>query len=75
MFWGSFIFEFIGALVRFLFQYVSNIFTKNRIKSFREVWNGPDKKDPINFVSYGFSNILIGFCVLMAFVWLTFKIF
>lgn len=75
MFWGSIIFEFIGVFIRFLFQCINYIFTKKPMKSWGELWNGPDSEDPINLVSYGFSNILIGFCVLMMFVWLTFNVF
>ncbi len=75
MFWGSFVFEFIGASVRFGLQYIMHLFFDRKLKTFREIWNGPDQDDPINSTSYGFSNILIGFCTLMIFVLLTFYVF
>ena len=75
MFWGSFVFEFIGVLIRFLLQYLMHVFFRQELKSFKELWNGPDQEDPINLVSYGFSNILIGFCALMVFVMLTIYVF
>ena len=75
MFWGSIVFEFIGVLVRFLIQYLVYPFTKKELKSFVVLWNGPDKEDPVNFISYGFSNVLIGFSALMIFVALTIYVF
>lgn len=75
MFWGSVVFEFIGVLVRFLVQCLIYPFTKKGLKTFTELWNGPDKEDPVNFISYGFSNILIGFSALMVFVALTIYVF
>ena len=75
MFWGSLVFEFIGVSVRYLLQLLIHIFSKQELKSFKELWDGPDQEDPINMVSYGFSNILIGFSVLMIFVMLTVYVF
>ena len=75
MFWGSIVFEFIGVTIRYFLQFLICLFTKKRTRSFRELWNGPDNRDPINSISYGFSNVLIGFFTLMFFVALTIYVF
>ncbi len=75
MLWGSLVFEFIGVLVRFAFQYLLYPLNRNKIKTFDEMWKGPDKEDPINFISYGFSNILIGFSAIIIFVVITIYVF
>jgi len=75
MFYGSYVFEFIGVLVRYLFQLIQWLFTKKKLKSFRELWDGPETDDPTNSISYGLTNIIIGFTVLMMFVILTLYVF
>ena len=75
MFWGSVIFEFFGVLCRYIYQFVTSVFTKKKLKTFIELWKGPDQEDPVNILSYGVSNILIGFSVLMGFVLLTIYVF
>jgi len=75
MFYGSYFFEFIGVMVRFLIQLIKHIFTDKKLKTFKELWDGPETDDPTNSISYGLTNIIIGFTVLMVFVILTLYVF
>jgi len=71
MFYGSYVFEFVGVLVRYLFQLIQWLFTKKKVKSFKELWDGPVSEDPKNSVSYGMVSIILGMLFLMLFVLLT----
>ena len=75
MFFGSYIFEFIGVVVRFLIQFLMHFFNDKKNKTFKELWDGPDTEDPLNSISHGLVNIIIGFTVLMIFVILSLYVF
>lgn len=71
MFFGSIIFEFIGVVFRYLYHMFYCAITGERLKSFKEIWNGPDSDDPINNVSYSQVSIIIGIMVLVIFILIT----
>lgn len=71
MFFGSYLFEFIGVLMRYLFQLIQWVFTQKKLKSFKELWDGPDSDDPINGISYGMISIFIGMFFLLIFILMT----
>ncbi len=72
MFWGSIIFEFIGVCMRYLFQFLLFPIKRNKLKTFAELWKGPVYEESISSISYGFSNILIGFSTIIVLVLLSF---
>jgi len=71
MFFGSYLFEFIGVLMRYLFQLIQWVFTQKKLKSFKELWNGPDTEDPMNGASYAQISIIIGLVALVLFIMAT----
>ena len=60
MFIGSFIFEYTGAFIRWLFCWIfSLLFGKKRI-SWKEILNGADDYKGADIISNGWINISIG---------------
>ena len=62
---GNYIFGFFGALLRFVFLLFYNFLTKKEIKSFREVWFGPECDDFADEVSYEIVNTFLGLGVIV----------
>lgn len=72
MFYGSIIFRFIGVLIRWVFEgIIFKLVRKGKIKSFKEVWNGPYSDDLANNASYEISNIIIGIIVFLVIAFLS----
>lgn len=69
MFIGSILFEFMGVLVRWALQFPLFLFSRTRIKSFKEVWDGPGDSKPSETLLYGFSNIMLGVLVWMLIIY------
>ena len=62
---GSFFFELLGALVRWIFlALIYSIRGKELIK-FQDIWNDKSKTDPMNPIFNSFSNTIIGFLLVM----------
>jgi hypothetical protein len=68
MFVGSYLFEFIGVLFKWLLQYPLSLIFKIKIKSFKEIWDGPENSEASNTLLYGFSNILVGALIIAIFI-------
>jgi hypothetical protein len=60
MFIGSYIFEFVGVLFKWVVQYPFSLFTKMRIRSFKEIWDGTESLVSSNTLMYGSSNVFLG---------------
>lgn len=74
MFWGGIIFNFIGALARWIYGTIWRTIANRKKFSFREYLNGPeDSDDWFDFTGHQFVNKLVGMSVLTLFVWLTIK--
>lgn len=54
-FFGSIIFEAIGALIRWLYFLI-----RGKKMNFSDVWNGRESMDFEESTHYGFSNIILG---------------
>jgi len=67
MFYGYYIFEFFGALLKWLIQFPISLFKNLKIKSFIEIWKGTKSNDGADTLMYGFSNIALG-AVVIAFL-------
>lgn len=74
MFYGSVIARFFGVLVVFLLRTIYSIVTGKKIKSFSEVWRGPQYDDAVNYASYEMKHIVIGIIVIFVTFWLLMKI-
>jgi hypothetical protein len=60
---GSIIFEFFGAFVRWFLSAIVNLIRGKKIIGFLEVWLGRKKSSHADLVLQGVSNILIGIFV------------
>ena len=65
MFYGAYIFRFIGTCVRWIFEILKSIFLRDKIKSFKEVWKGPVNSDPASSAGYEMTNNIIGFITIV----------
>ena len=66
MFIGSYIFEFLGVLAKWVIQFPICFILKRKRKSFIEIWDGPPSVDGADNLMYGFSNVFVGVIVLIA---------
>jgi hypothetical protein len=69
MFIGSFLFEFVGVLFKWLFQFPLSIIKHSKIRSFKVIWNGEDK-EPNDIFLHGISNIFLGVIIIAMFIYL-----
>ena len=64
-FFGSIIFEAIGAFFRWIFTHVIAIVKGRKPVSFMRVWRGKKNASLQEDVEYGFSNIVIGVVIVL----------
>lgn len=64
MFYGSFLFKFIGVLAIWLVRKTFCFFTKEHSDSFKKIWTVEQNDNPINNTSNDFSQILLGAFIL-----------
>lgn len=69
MFIGSYLFEFVGVLFKWLIQYPLSIIKPKKIKSFKEIWNGEDQELNDMFL-HGISNVFLGVIIIAIFIYL-----
>lgn len=74
MFYGSIIARFFGVLIVLLLRFFYSVITGNKIKSFSEIWKGPDYDDLADHASYEMKFILIGVVFIFVGCWLLMKI-
>lgn len=67
-FFGSIILEHLGAGFKWIIQFFITPFTQKKPKTFRMIINGSGKRDKLDNVYLGFSNILAGFFVIGIFI-------
>lgn len=64
MFYGSYLFKFIGVTVIWLAKKITSFVTNKKSDSFKMIWTGKKNEDSINDTSNELSQILIGAFVL-----------
>lgn len=64
MFYGSFLFKFIGVFAIWLVKKTYSLFTKRDSDSFKKIWTGEQNDNPTNNISNDFSQILLGAIIL-----------
>jgi len=74
MFYGSVIVRFFGVLVVWCLNFIISLMAGRRIKSFTEIWKGPDNKDFANNASYEMKFIIIGVVFIFVLCWFLMKI-
>ena len=62
---GSILLEIIGASVKWGILNIISIFRRKRKLTFKEVWKGKVSDNHFDKLALGFSNILIGFSVII----------
>jgi len=60
MFYGSVVFRFFGALVLWMFDFFYSLLVRKKIKTFREIWIGPESDDFADHSAYELKQIIIG---------------
>lgn len=66
---GSVVFKFFGTLVVFIFSLLISILTKQKIKTFSQIWEGPNTDEFIDNAGYEMKLILIGFISILFIAW------
>ena len=74
MFYGSIIARFFGVLIVLILSFFYSILTGNKIKSFSEIWKGPDYDDLADNASYEMKFIIIGVVFIFVTCWFLMKI-
>jgi hypothetical protein len=64
-FWGSIIFEAIGAFFRWIFLRVIARIKGGKSVTFKQVWEGRNSTSLQENVEYGFSNIVLGVTIVI----------
>lgn len=67
-FFGSIIFEAIGAFFRWIYLSVVSKIKGNKPISFKQVWEGKKNTSLQENVEYGFSNIVLGVIIVIAII-------
>lgn len=65
---GGIIFEFLGASVKWSFQYIKCPFTGKEIKGFREIYQGDKNTNDYDVVMLSLSNKAVGIIFIMLLV-------
>lgn len=61
---GSYLFEFLGVLAKWVVNLLVSLFNGKKPKSFSEIWNGEKDFSPSELLLYGFINTVLGAGVL-----------
>jgi hypothetical protein len=62
---GSTLLEYLGASIRWIILAIWSISKGKKVKSLHSIFKGNKKDEQINRISYGLSNILIGYAVII----------
>lgn len=75
MFIGGYLFEFVGAVVRWMYGSIwRTIFNKPKYK-FKEYLHGPaNSKDWFDETAHGFNNRIIGLITIVGLCWVIVKL-
>jgi hypothetical protein len=71
MFIGSYLFNFVGAVVRWIYGTIWRTIAKKKRFTFREYLNGPDNSDDwFDLTGHGVVNNVIGFTAIVLICWI-----
>ncbi len=74
MFYGAIIARFLGVLIVLILRFCYSVVTGSKVKSFSEIWKGPDYDDLADKASYEMKFIIIGVVFIFVTCWFLMKI-